>query len=171
MIEIGVVLRGKTSEIILPLIVFFIFMILMCIGLFYLINKEETNDTMPEPTNPAQFKSALFFGLLYGVILLAVAFAEKELGDGGLYTVSIIGGLANKDAITLSLSQLIKGGLDSTFGWRLILVATLSNFGFKVVLSAILGTKELVKWTAMAFGLSIIAGLLLIWLWPETWHF
>ncbi|PKA83343.1 uncharacterized membrane protein (DUF4010 family) [Ulvibacter sp. MAR_2010_11] len=170
MIEIGVVLRGKTSEVILPLIVFFIFMVLVCIGLFYLINKEETNDTMPEPKNPAQFKSALFFGLLYGVILLTVAFAEKELGDGGLYTVSVIGGLANKDAITLSLSQLVKGGLDSSFGWRLILVATLSNFAFKVVLSAILGTKQLVKWTAIAFGLSMIAGLLLLWLWPESWQ-
>ena len=126
---------------------------------------------MQEPKNPAQFKSAFVFGILYGVILLAVAFTEKEFGDEGLYIGSIVGGLAKKDAITLFLAQSIKGGLATDLGWRLIMTGVLANFAFKIVLVAILGTKKLTLWVGGAMVISIIVGLLQIWLWPETWHF
>ncbi len=126
---------------------------------------------MPEPRNPAQFKSALVFGLLYGLILLAVAFTKEQFGDSGLYIISIIGGLANKDAITLSLSQLIKGGVEVSLGWRLIMTAVISNMVFKVIVALLLGNRPLSKWLGTAFAFSAAVGLLLIWLWPENWHF
>ena len=90
--------------------------------------KEAKNEELPEHKNPAQFKSALIFGIIYSVILLVVAFTEKEFGNQGLYIASIIGGLANKDAITLSLSRMIGGGVDAALGWRLIMTAVISNF-------------------------------------------
>ncbi len=169
-IEIGVIIPGKLSEIILPFVVLFLFMVALSVAIFYMINKDRSNEKMPEPKNPAQFKSALIFGILYGVILLMVAFTEKEFGDSGLYIVSIIGGLANKDAITLSLSQLIKGGVEVSMGWRLIMTAVLSNLFFKIIIASVLGNRQLLKWLGVAIALSISVGLLLIWLWPEAWH-
>ncbi|MAZ72186.1 MAG: hypothetical protein CMC70_03470 [Flavobacteriaceae bacterium] len=173
MVEIGVVIPEKLPQLIVPLAVEFIFMAILCVILFYLINKDTSEeDEMPEPKNPAQFKSALIFGLLYGLILLAVAFTKEEFGNQALYVVSIISGLTDVDAITLSLSQLMKGGgLDTNSGWRLILLASLSNLVFKGIMAAVLGTKQLAKWVGFSFGISIIAGLLLMWLWPEGWHF
>ncbi|QNJ97912.1 MgtC/SapB family protein [Constantimarinum furrinae] len=172
MIEIGVVVPEKLPEIIPPLIVEFVVMALLCVGLFYLINKEKGDEEMPEPKNPAQFKSALIFGLLYGLILLVVAFTKEEFGNNALYIVSIISGLTDVDAITLSLSQLMKtNGLDTSQGWRLILLASLSNLAFKGVMAAILGTRLLARWIAISFGISIVTGLLLMWLWPESWVF
>lgn len=169
-IEIGVIIPGKLPEIILPFVVLFLFMIGLSIGVFYIINQDRLNEKMPEPKNPAQFKSALIFGVLYGIILLMVAFTEKEFGNSGLYIVSIIGGLANKDAITLSLSQLIKGGVEVSMGWRLIMTAVLSNLFFKIIIASILGNRQLLKWLGVAIILSISVGLLIIWLWPEGWH-
>ena len=170
LIEVGVIIPEKLPEIMLPILVEFILMILLCVGLFYLINKESKTDEMPEPNNPAQFKSALIFGLLYGLILLAVAFTKEEFGNEALYIVAIISGLTDVDAITLSLSQTMKGGgLSTETGWRLILLASLSNLLFKGIMAAVLGTKELTKWIAIAFGISIATGLLLMWIWPETW--
>ena len=170
LIEVGVVIPEKLPQIMLPIIVELIIMILLCVGLFYLFNNDEKDDEMPEPKNPAQFKSALIFGLLYGLILLAVAFTKEEFGNEALYIVAIISGLTDVDAITLSLSQTMKGGgLKTETGWRLILLASLSNLLFKGIMAAILGTKELTKWVAISFGISIAAGLLLMWLWPETW--
>ncbi|RXJ52867.1 MgtC/SapB family protein [Gelidibacter gilvus] len=171
MIEIGAVIPSLLSKVVLPIVALFLLMIGLSIVLFYLTNKENTSDDMPKPENPAQIKSALMFGGIYAIILLAVAFTEQELGDEGLYVAAFVGGLANKDAITLSLSQSIGSGLDTNFGWRLIVVASLSNFLFKIVLCAILGTKQLTKWMALFFGAAILGGLIILWLWPETWHF
>ena len=172
-VEIGIVIPEKLPQLILPLAVEFVFMAALCVGLFYLVNKDTSeDDEMPEPKNPAQFKSALIFGLLYGLILLAVAFTKQEFGNQALYAVAIISGLTDVDAITLSLSQLMRnGGLETSSGWRLILLASLSNLVFKGIMAGVLGTKQLAKWIALSFGLSIIAGLLLMWLWPEGWHF
>lgn len=172
MVEVIVVVPEKIPAMLFPLIVQFGVMALICVVLFYNISKDTTNEKMPEPTNPAQFKSALVFGLLYGLILLAVAFAKEEFGNETLYAVAIISGLTDVDAITLSLSQLIKGGtLETSTGWRLILLASLSNLIFKGILAAVLGTRELAKWVAYSFGVAVIAGIFLIWLWPTTWHF
>lgn len=170
-IEIGIVVPEKLPALILPFLVLFVFMAVLSVVLFYTISKEKNEEEMPEPKNPAQFKSAFVFGILYALILLAVAFTEKEFGNSGLYIVSIVGGLAKKDAITLSLAQSIKGGLETELGWRLIMTGLLANFAFKIVLAAVMGSKQLTKWLGGAMVLSIAAGLLLMWLWPESWHF
>lgn len=171
MVEIGVVIPEKLAELVLPLVSVFVLMALICIGLFYLISKNGGNEKMPEPENPAQFKSALIFGLLYGGILLAVAFTKQEFGNDALYVVAIISGLTDVDAITLSLSQLMKtGGLNTSTGWRLILLASLSNLFFKGIMAAVLGTRQLAKWVGISFGITIVFGLLIMWLWPDAWH-
>ncbi|CAM3273462.1 MgtC/SapB family protein [Aequorivita lipolytica] len=171
MVEVGVVIPEKLPKLVLPLITVFVLMVLICIGLFYFTNKNGGDEKMPEPKNPAQFKSALIFGLLYGAILLAVAFTKQEFGNDALYIVAIISGLTDVDAITLSLSQLMKGGgLNTSTGWRLILLASLSNLLFKGIMAAVLGTRQLAKWIGVSFGITIVFGLLLMWLWPEAWH-
>ncbi|WP_411766651.1 MgtC/SapB family protein [Winogradskyella sp. A3E31] len=171
--EVGIVIPNHLGKIALPIIAVVLIMALICIVLFYLINKQDSeNDKMPEPDNPAQFKSALIFGFLYAFILLAVAFTKEKFGNSALYVISIISGLTDVDAITLSLSQLIKeGNLKATFGWKLILLAGLSNILFKGVMAIVLGAKNITKWIVISFGITIISGLLIIWLWPESWYF
>jgi uncharacterized membrane protein (DUF4010 family) len=101
-----------------------------------------------------------------------VAFTKKQFGDNALYIVSIISGLTDVDAITLSLSQMMKNDrLQTDLGWKLILLATISNLVFKGVMAIVIGAKEIAKWITIVFGIAVISGLLIIWLWPETWHF
>lgn len=171
LVEIGVVVPEKLPELILPLIAVLVVMAILCVGLFYIVSKNGGDEKMPEPENPAQFKSALIFGLLYGGILLAVAFTKQEFGNEALYVIAIISGLTDVDAITLSLSQMMKtGGLNTAMGWRLILLASLSNLLFKGVMAAILGTRQLAKWVGISFGITIVFGLLIMLLWPDAWH-
>ncbi len=170
-IEIGFVVPEKFGQLILPFVLLFLIMTVLTLLLYYLIARDNSHEDMPEPKNPAQFKSAVIFGVLYGAILLAVAFAEEKFGQEGLYIVSIIGGLAKKDAITLSLASAVKGGMETALGWRLIMAGVLSNFGFKVILVAVLGNRKLTKWVASAMVISIVAGLLIMWFWQESWHF
>ena len=172
LIEVAVIVPEKLSLMILPILAEIIVITIIAVVLFYLNSKDAKGNEMPEPDNPAQLKSAIIFGLLYGFILLLVAFTKKQFGNEGLYIVSIISGLTDVDAITLSLSQMIKAErLQTDLGWKLILIASISNLVFKGVMAIVIGAKEIAKWIAVAFGIAVASGLLIIWLWPQSWHF
>ncbi|MCK7590365.1 MgtC/SapB family protein [Subsaxibacter sp. CAU 1640] len=172
LVEVAVVVPEKLPQLMLPLIAEIVVLAIMSVTLFYFINKDAKGDEMPEPENPAQLKSAIIFGLLYGFILLLVAFTKRQFGEEALYIVSIISGLTDVDAITLSLSQMVKAErLQTDLGWKLILLAAISNLVFKGVMAIVIGAKDIAKWVALSFGISVITGLLIIWLWPQSWHF
>jgi hypothetical protein len=59
---------------------------------------------------PSQLGTALGFGLLYAVVLVAAAAAREQFGTGGLYAVSALSGLTDVDAITISAAQLVGDG-------------------------------------------------------------
>jgi uncharacterized membrane protein (DUF4010 family) len=71
------------------------------------------------------------------------------------------------DAITLSTSQLAnRGRLDPGTAWRMILLASLSNFVFKGGLAAVIGGRALLRRLAPAFGAALITGAAILWRWP-----
>ena len=117
----------------------------------------------PDQANPAELKPALVFGFLYALILLGVAAANEHFGKQGLYIASVISGLTDMDAITLSVSHLVK-----TFevapgtGWRLIVVAAMANLAFKAVTVAALGEKPLRRRVGFGFGAAAAIGTALL---------
>jgi uncharacterized membrane protein (DUF4010 family) len=120
-------------------------------------------ESMPVQDNPSELKSALVFGFLYAIILLATAFAKDRFGSSGLYVVAALSGLTDVDAITLSTSQMVNlERLSADHGWRLIVVATLSNLVFKALTVAALGHRHLLTRVGACFGLTIAVGLLLL---------
>lgn len=166
LIEVSVVAPHYLSKVAPPLITFTVVMAIIS-GALYFFKKDEDSD-FAEPKNPAQFKTAIVFAILYGLILLAVAYVKEEFGQAGLYIVSIISGLTDMDAITLSLSNMMNDGkIEGSNGWRLILVAGLSNLLFKGGMAAVIGNRSLMKIIAPTFGIAIVIGLLFIWLWPN----
>ncbi|MEX1037461.1 MAG: MgtC/SapB family protein [Acidimicrobiia bacterium] len=91
----------------------------------------EVDDT--EFKNPFLLRPALQFGLLYGVILIVSKAASEYFGDTGVYASAVMSGIADVDAITLSLSEL-------SIGERAISNSTASN---AIALAA--ATNTLVK--------------------------
>src|SRR5262249_4345124 len=45
-------------------------------------------ERLPDPENPTELKSALFFAGLYALVRLAVAWGKDQLGAGGVYAVA-----------------------------------------------------------------------------------
>ena len=171
LVEVSVVTPQNLGVIAPPILVEFVFMAVLC-GCLFWQNKTQVMAEVPQPENPAQLKTALVFGGLYAFILFMVAAAKDYFGESGLYIISIISGLTTVDAITLSLSHSLNSGeLDVQLAWKLILVASLSNLTFKGGLAIFLGTKKLATYVIAAFLLSIVVGLLIVWLWPEHWIF
>lgn len=79
----------------------------------YLYMRREPGTTAETDTaefsNPFKLGPAVQFGLLYGVILIASKAASMYLGDSGVYLSALVSGVADVDAITLSMANLSKG--------------------------------------------------------------
>jgi uncharacterized membrane protein (DUF4010 family) len=70
------------------------------------------------------------------------------------------------DAITVSITQLVHSAqVAPDTGWRLILVAAMSNLVFKTATVAVLGDRRLLRRIAVSFGVTIGVGFLLLGLW------
>ena len=120
------------------------------------------------PRNPAQLKSAMLFGGLYAVVILAVAAAMDCLGSSGMFLVAVISGLTDMDAITLSTAQLTDAGrVDASTCWRVILTASMSNLVFKAGIVAVLGGQRLFRRIALLFGSALLAAGAILWFWPD----
>jgi len=119
-----------------------------------------------DPENPSELKAALLFGALYAVILFAIAAAEDLLGNPGLFLTATVSGLTDIDAITLSTSRLVHTEvIAQSTGWRLILVAAMSNIVFKFGLAVSLGSREMARRLGMWFSVAIGVGVALIAFW------
>lgn len=118
---------------------------------------------------PSTLRSAIVFGLLYAVVLLAVAAVREHFGEGALYAVAAMSGLTDVDAITLSTSRLIESGrLGPETGWRVILVGTLANLAFKAGIILTAGGGKLFRWVLPYFVAAALAAVLLLALWPAA---
>jgi uncharacterized membrane protein (DUF4010 family) len=98
--------------------------------------------------------------LLYAVVLLGSNVAQLYLGNAGLYLSSVLSGLADVDAITLSVAELSKAGdLTLSAGARAIVLAAMSNTVVKggVVLTS--GSRALRLALLPGLTLMLIAGL------------
>ena len=74
--------------------------------------------------------------------------------------------MTEMDAITLSIAQLVYSAqIAPDTGWRLILVAAMSNLVFKTATVAVLGDRQLLGRIAMSFGITVGVGLLLLGVW------
>lgn len=141
-------------------------MLIITAILWWRIQKQDGAQLGPQK-NPSELKGALIFAALYALVLLAVAAARHYFGSSGLYVVSVLSGLTDMDAITLSVSQMsAQKGIEVSTAWRLIMIAALSNMVFKTATIAGVGDRKLLARTALAFGLSIAAGLAIVFLWP-----
>lgn len=118
----------------------------------------------PETRNPAEIRTAVTFGLLYAGVLLAVAAAKHFFGSQGVYLVSLISGLTDVDAITLSSARLFKTQvLDSMAAKNAIVLAIVANLAFKWGMAWAIGGWRLARWLGTGFGLIALVAGIMVW--------
>jgi uncharacterized membrane protein (DUF4010 family) len=128
MVEVAVINQALFSIVWIPLTAALAVSAAYCIYLYRVqsSDKQEEHDNFK---NPFELGPALTFGLIYAVILLAANAARMYLGNTGIYLSSIASGLADVDAITLSLAELSRDthDLDLHTAARGIVLAAVSN--------------------------------------------
>jgi len=121
----------------------------------------EDAEHKPAPGNPSALTTALAFGLLYAVVLVATAAAKDDFGVRGTAVVAALSGLTDVDAMTLSSAQLFRlGHLSAEAATRLVVIAATSNVIFKGLLAAALGGRRLGLSLLTPFGAAILGAVL-----------
>lgn len=133
----------------------------LCILATILLIRKDDNkpDTDIKLGNPLNVLNAIGFGVVYVVILYAVFYSEKILGESGLYYSALIAGLADTDAITISMAKFSLEGEKLKLASSVIIVATMSNMLVKLGITLFKGSKTAGKLVAYIFGSSIVVGI------------
>jgi uncharacterized membrane protein (DUF4010 family) len=166
LIEIRIVSPSSFMNLAFPLVAELAVMIILTGVLSFKQRKGEFK--MQDQKNPAELKSAVMFGLLYAGISFLSAAAKDKFGNEGLYVVSILSGLTDMDAITLSTAKMTEQkSIEASLGWRLILIAFLANLVFKGGIAMVIAGKDFAKTIGLIFGIAILTGLVILFIWPS----
>lgn len=125
------------------------------IGLLYFTSKHENIPQNITFKNPFDLKEALLMGVVFGITLALITLSNRHIGATGVYAVATVSGIADVDAIILSLSSLAKNGLSPATANYAILIAILSNTLVKAALVFFLGTAQLFRYVFIYYLISI----------------
>jgi uncharacterized membrane protein (DUF4010 family) len=114
--------------------------------------------------NPLQLVPALKFAALLALVSLAAAALSAWLGEGGVYAVSVIAGLADVDALVLALARQTQDGLATGIAVQGVLIACAVDTLLKAGLSTGLGTPALGLRVARDFVVALALGAATFWL-------
>ncbi|MDA0206558.1 MAG: DUF4010 domain-containing protein [Acidobacteria bacterium] len=142
--------------------------LMMCVmAMLAYLSQRHVASVEPEPEEPpSTMKTAIVFGLMYAVVLFAIAASRQYFGSIGMFAVAALSGLTDVDAITLSTVHLVdSGGLAADLGWRLILTGIMSNLLFKAGIVAVIGSTKTLRTVAPYFATALLCGTLLLIFW------
>lgn len=133
----------------------------------FIWRKNDRELQVSQPTlnqNPLDLTSALVFGALLTAILLMGEFLGNWLGDAGIYFLAATSGIADVDAITLSLTRMSNNSLAMGTAVIGIVIAAATNNLVKSALAGFVGNRQIGLLVGGAMVLSLAAGLLVAWL-------
>lgn len=114
--------------------------------------------------NPLDLTSALVFGVLLTAILLLGEFLRNWLGNAGIYALAATSGIADVDAITLSLTRMSTDTLAMTTAVIGIVLAAASNNLVKCAMAWVIGNRRMGLLVGGPMVLALAAGLFTAWL-------
>jgi uncharacterized membrane protein (DUF4010 family) len=128
-----------------------------CLYLWFSSRSHERGEV--SASNPFELGPAIQFGLLFAVILFVSKAAQVYLGDTGVYLSSVLAGLTDVDAITLSMARLAGADVSYTVAARAVTLAALSNTVAKGGIAISLGSASLRRYILPIFGAVLVVGV------------
>lgn len=158
-IEVAIVNIEILPILLVPVLIMF-FSVLGSGYYFLKTGEEQKKDASIKLRNPFQIKSALQFGLLLGVILFLSEGMKEWFGDGGIYALSVVSGLMDVDAITLSLARMANENLSEGVASMGIVLASAVNTLVKGLIFAFIAGFKKGKLLILFLLFSVIPGLI-----------
>jgi len=132
-------------------------------GVLYWRTVSDGTGEPEELKNPLRLRPALLFGAVFAAVLLVSEYANEWFGTSGVYATAFFSGLADVDAMTITLSQLAAEGTVSTqVATTGIVIAAIANTFVKAALAWVLGTYRLGRLVSIVLGVVILSGLIFV---------
>ncbi|MBU0957846.1 MAG: MgtC/SapB family protein [Nanoarchaeota archaeon] len=127
--------------------------------LFSKFMKQEKDERI-DLKSPFAIGPGIKFGLFFAFILVISKLLFILFGNSGIFIAALVSGLADVDAITLTLASLAAGGTVSAVVAVLgITIAVASNTVVKAGIAMVMADKRVGKWVAIIFALILAVGL------------
>lgn len=130
------------------------------------VNARKSEQTVIDPfklRNPVELGQALQFGLLLAAIVLAAKAAQAWFGDTGIFLLAVISGVADVDAITVTLSRWADSDASIRSASIAVLAAAMVNTVTKAVLTAVIGGYGIGSQVAWPLAISLLVGATAAW--------
>lgn len=130
----------------------------------YLLKKIKLNHSHSiRVDSPFTLIPALKFAFFFVMIMLVSKFFIIYLGSSGIYLVAFISGIADVDAITISLANLaLSGTITNSTAQIGIFIGAFANTIFKGGIAYYLGSKEFFKGIFTMFSIILIVGFIVL---------
>ena len=141
------------------------------VGALWLWRRDAGLDTGPVQApsgRPFELRTSLQFAALLAAILFLAEAGRRYLGAAGIYGVSLLSGLTDVDAITLSLSDMAPADLHQTVAVHGMLVAALANTVVKGGMVAVICGGPMARAVARVFAAIVVCGLAFLFV-PGIW--
>lgn len=125
------------------------------------VDREETATPL---ANPLELRAAIGFGALLALVMVLAKGMELWLGDAGVLALAAASGIADVDAITLSLGGMSRTGLDPRIAVTGIIVAAATNCLVKGGMAVAVGGARLALPVALPLAAAALLGPLAVWL-------
>ncbi len=120
---------------------------------------DQTEEGVVELANPLKLSSAILFGLVFAFLLIVIELMQLNFGSTGVYLTSLVTGLTDVDAITLSLSRLAgETQISLQVAGTAVILAALTNSLVKASIASTLGSPELRRMLVWSFSFVVLAG-------------
>ncbi len=168
LIEVGFVNADLLTDLIPPIVAM---MITASLGAFIGWRLDSTPESMNSELesslkNPLELSAALRFTLVLIAIMLLAHGLQHSLGDSGIYVLAAVSGLADVDALSLSLSKMAgQGQIHAHVATQAIVLAIVVNTLVKTVLAFAIGGKQLGLRVASVLVPTVLVGLLVAAFW------
>ncbi|MDH7798337.1 MULTISPECIES: MgtC/SapB family protein [unclassified Beijerinckia] len=142
---------------------------ILCLGAAVLLSRRDSHEKPSlEIANPLALGTTIKLVVFIAVVMLAAEVLRDTLGGVGIIILAFLSGIADVDAITLSMAKL--GGKDLTLNIAsvAILVAVATNTLSKAVLSAWTGGARIGLLVGWISAVAVVGGLAVAFWWPQA---
>ncbi len=113
---------------------------------------------------PLELKTALTFGAILTAVMLLSVVLRETYGDAGLMILAAVSGMADIDAMMLSLIGMTDNDLSSRLFVMALVITAASNSLVKGLMSGLIGGQQLFTRATLPLLLAGVAGVLAVWI-------
>jgi len=161
LVIIGILNKAILPKLLIPLIAMGVTGAIA--ALFVWTRKEKVSEKEKDVkiSSPFTIKPALKFAVFFIIVLFIAKIGFQYLGSKGMYLTALLSGLADVDALTVSVAELTRtGGITASVGVFSVVIAVIVNTIVKAGIANIFGSSEFKKKINIIFAAIIVVGVI-----------